>query len=386
MTSPATHAPTPIHHHSSSSIPSPRRTFGYKPPQPAFPTSQSNPNLNLNLSSPIPQRPSSSASSHSSSTINVTTGQSPYLHAPEPQRTRSASSASTEAFETAATKAQAWLSTWSPYKGEGRGREFLSNTLNGVAGVANTVSHGINGAVTKGVQLSAEGRKGMNRPASFSAAGANEPIYPSGSALATSPPEPTHTASMSAIPTASTAKKPPQPANFSRLGPQISPPLEQQSLRPPLGHPTSSPANPNGHRRASSTAQGLAHGSMLNPNHVRTGSTSHTRSPSFGAAMVTSLSRSSSTATGGRSLTGKSQGMPYKIGFQPAGVRSDRSEEFQDARRAAGEERDKEEGRLGRRWAKVSFTLLFFDAWKLTFSSSTYISTRLKVRHRPYLP
>lgn len=46
--------------------------------------------------------------------------------------------------------------------------------------------------------------------------------------------------------------------------------------------------------------------------------------------------------------------MSYKVGFQPAGVRHDRSEEFQDMRKLASEERDKEEGRLGRRWAKVS--------------------------------
>jgi hypothetical protein len=50
---------------------------------------------------------------------------------------------------------------------------------------------------------------------------------------------------------------------------------------------------------------------------------------------------------------GKSAGMPYKIGFQPAGVKHDRTEEFQDERSRRGEERDKEEGRLGRRWAKV---------------------------------
>lgn len=46
--------------------------------------------------------------------------------------------------------------------------------------------------------------------------------------------------------------------------------------------------------------------------------------------------------------------MPYKIGFQPAGVKTDRTGEFMDDRRRWAEERDKEEGRLGRRWAKVS--------------------------------
>jgi rabenosyn-5 len=45
--------------------------------------------------------------------------------------------------------------------------------------------------------------------------------------------------------------------------------------------------------------------------------------------------------------------MPYKIGFQPAGVKVDKSEEYIEARRRSAEEREKEEGRLGRRWAKV---------------------------------
>jgi hypothetical protein len=45
--------------------------------------------------------------------------------------------------------------------------------------------------------------------------------------------------------------------------------------------------------------------------------------------------------------------MPYKIGFQPSGVRSDRTAEFMMERRTLSIERDKEEGRLGRRWAKL---------------------------------
>lgn len=44
----------------------------------------------------------------------------------------------------------------------------------------------------------------------------------------------------------------------------------------------------------------------------------------------------------------------YKPGFQPPGVRATRTGEFEDARRKVGEERSREEGRLTRRWAKVS--------------------------------
>lgn len=50
--------------------------------------------------------------------------------------------------------------------------------------------------------------------------------------------------------------------------------------------------------------------------------------------------------------------MPYKVGFQPAGVKHDRTAEFHADRKRMAEEREKEEGRLGRRWAKVRNTLL----------------------------
>lgn len=46
-------------------------------------------------------------------------------------------------------------------------------------------------------------------------------------------------------------------------------------------------------------------------------------------------------------------GTPYKIGFQPQGVRNDRTEEYMEARRAVEAGREVEEGRLSRRWAKV---------------------------------
>ena len=47
--------------------------------------------------------------------------------------------------------------------------------------------------------------------------------------------------------------------------------------------------------------------------------------------------------------------MPYKIGFQPAGVRYDQTEQFVVDRKRMSEEVEKVEGRLGRRWAKVGF-------------------------------
>jgi len=51
--------------------------------------------------------------------------------------------------------------------------------------------------------------------------------------------------------------------------------------------------------------------------------------------------------------------MPYKVGFQPAGVKHDRTAEFHSDRKRMAEEREKEEGRLGRRWAKVILVYLY---------------------------
>jgi hypothetical protein len=71
-------------------------------------------------------------------------------------------------------------------------------------------------------------------------------------------------------------------------------------------------------------------------------------------------SRSSSTANGNGIW--RSAGMPYKVGFQPAGVKNDRTAEFHSDRKRMAEEREKEEGRLGRRWAKVCFLTLRNEA------------------------
>ena len=68
--------------------------------------------------------------------------------------------------------------------------------------------------------------------------------------------------------------------------------------------------------------------------------------------------------------------MPYKVGFQPAGVKHDRTAEFHSDRKRMAEEREKDEGRLGRRWAKVS-PLMFFVFTILSDSLWTYISIPL---------
>lgn len=344
-----------------------RRSFGVATPRP---------------SPSLTPRPSSVASSASGSSTPVPTLSTSPAFLNEPQRTRSGSQASTEAFADAATKAQAWLSGWAP-RGEGRSREFISSTFSNVAGVASTVSQGIGGAVGKGFNenFGKDSRLPLgSRPNSYAGPGSNDNnVIDLDRRLSEeqerplSPPGPKHTVSTSALPT---GRKIPQPANLSRLGPSPGPPPEN-GLKPSISQPSISITN----RRTSSsgntslTSVPMAnstsstsnlHGpSGLNPNavHVRSNSASHSRTQSFGknthnVGSYTSngtpgLSRSSSTATGGLSVMGKSAGMPYKIGFQPAGVKHDRTEEFQDERSRRGEERDKEEGRLGRRWAKV---------------------------------
>lgn len=331
------------------------------------------------------------------STSNTPRSSTPTLVPPpvEPRRSRSSSSASlvsqdgSDAHNNSFGKAQAWLSTWAP-RGEGRTREFLAHTVNGVASVASTVS----GTVTNTL----EQRAGLgNRPNSFhtiqdpqlqaqaqtqaqAQAQAQSPgtVAPSGLRSVVSPPGPTHTASTPTVPASQMARRPLQPANASRLAaptPSTSPPLGN-AHRPSLSMSNTSPpttsAGPSttqttvnasasaGRSNSTSTPTAMStHGpSHLNPNqtqHRSSFSFTHTRSPSVGQpphAASPTPSRSSSTANGNGIWKGA--GMPYKVGFQPAGVKSDRTAEFRSDRKRMAEEREKEEGRLGRRWAKVS--------------------------------
>lgn len=354
---------------------SPRPTFTTDPPRRAFGS----------FTKPLPS-PSNRPPSPSPNGSTTPTGNTFLIPPAEPQRTLSASSVSSEAL-TAANKAQAWLQGWAP-KGEGRGREFLSNTLSGVAGVASTVGHGINGAVNNiGVQLSSEQareRAGMDsRPSSYTTPTSTTPtdgMSPLARADSWSPPQPSYSVTIPQLPPPSptlpvptpTGKKIAQPSNLSRLGSHTSytamspsSPTNPSLLRPSIPHPTSTASLPPNIPRTSSNSVNLTtpqkpHGpSHLNP-HTRSASHSNTypqssnnRSASFGP-LSPSLSRSSSTTAG--ASTSRSAGMPYKIGFQPGGVRNDRTGEFTETRRRHGEGREKEEGRLGRRWAKVCLT------------------------------
>jgi rabenosyn-5 len=337
--------------------------------------------------SPQPRRFGSIAPTPPRSSNNTPRISTPTLVPPpaEPRRTRSSSSASvisqdgSDVNNNSFGKAQAWLSTWAP-RGEGRTREFLAHTVNGVASVASTVSSGLGGTVN-----TLEQRAGLgSRPNSFHAVGQT-----SGQGLGiqghgqgeqlrqvVSPPGPVHTASSPSLPLsqATTGRKPLMPANASRLAPSTpsnnhatSPPTSNGLHRPSLSlsnSPSSSPSlsaqPPPGHQRSntSSSQTHAPHGpSHLNPkprasfshpapNHVRSPSMSYVPSAS------PTPSRSSSTANG----IWRSAGMPYKVGFQPAGVKHDRTAEFHNDRKRMAEEREKEEGRLGRRWAKVRLT------------------------------
>ncbi|WWC68141.1 uncharacterized protein I206_102064 [Kwoniella pini CBS 10737] len=361
-------------------------------------------------------RPSSSSSNHSNSSSTALV--------PPPisvQRTRSTSSASSTgsggntltnspfipqqshgqqggppAFDIglAADKAQQWLSTWAP-RGEGRSREFLANTLNGVANVASQVSNNLNRdgfgsrsnsfASNSGqapVIIPPTESQGSNTSTSNSP---EDTRYGSAFGLSVSPspsPGPGNTFTLPQAPsinhTTSTpalvTKKILQPANLARLGHSNSttsaPTTNSTSaLTVGIGKMSNSPNSssiPGGLPRTTSsnlasTSTTNLHGpSHLNPNassssvpsgHRRnssTASTSHRRTSSFGIA---TLSRSSSITKTNTNM--KSAGMPYKVGFQPQGVRHDRTEEFMQARKATGEDREREEGRLGRRWAKL---------------------------------
>ncbi|WVF69598.1 hypothetical protein IAT40_004376 [Kwoniella sp. CBS 6097] len=419
------------------------------------------------------QRPSSSSST--TSLTSIPTSPSPALvpPAPQPQRTRSASSASSTVSASsgfphpqplpppgpplspsqvqgqgqggfditfAADKAQQWLSTWAP-RGEGRGREFLNNTLNNVASVASTVSHNLNrdgfvigsGAsgrsnsfvsTTSTAPLSVSGAGGGGGGGSSASPSTSPAEAPRVFGSSVSPPpvlnhsnttpvlssQQTSSPSPQAPQLMNGGRRIPQPANLARLGqssstsaapttsalsqsrtvsasaagagltnpafggsttslPSTLPRSSSGTLTPTTGLHGPSHLNPNasqshpdqGHRRNSSTASSSTANAnvTLSPNNAVA---PHRRSSSFGLTATNpfaktgrspSISRSSSTTA--RSVTGnmKSAGMPYKIGFQPQGVRSDRTADYNEARRLKGEDREREEGRLGRRWAKL---------------------------------
>jgi rabenosyn-5 len=356
--------------------------------------------------------PSSSLAVKPASRSNTPRSSTPTLVPPpiEPRRTRSSSSASVVSQDGSEVnnsfgKAQAWLSTWAP-RGEGRTREFLAHTVNGVASVASTVSSGLGGTVN-----TLEQRAGLgSRPNSFHAVGTgsgNVNVNGNGNGLGgggstptlvggdglrqvVSPPGPIHTASTPTLTTTQMAngRKTLMPANASRLastppsGSGIGPGLAKSPPSSGFHRPSLSLSNASS-SSSTPTVQGpgpsrtntgssqtgphhAPHGSShLNPNpHGKRGSFSnpaaiaignHTRSPSMSYAPSASPtpSRSSSTANTNGGIW-RSAGMPYKVGFQPAGVKNDRTSEFHSDRKRMAEEREKEEGRLGRRWAKVS--------------------------------
>ena len=336
-----------------------------------------------------PPRPTSSGSNSSShhSSLTATPNGSAVnlfgtLQPPQPaaENHRRSSSFTTnlnpafDSFESAADRSLAWLHTWAP-KGEGRGREFLSNTLNGVVTVAGAVGSGIGEIGAEGLQ-----RAGLSRPSSFnnaaasaSAATTSPPISSSSNgsvspplseahaqlprlSTSISPPHALQSRSTSDLPI-QVGRKIPQPSNLARLTPNSA------QTRPSISHPATSisvPTAPSVARASSSTAAPQqVHTGPHGPSHLnprRPSASAHSRSPSIGFGVSPQpggVSRSSSRATT-NAAGGLRAGMPYKIGFQPQGVRNDRTADYMDERRKWSDERDKEEGRLGRRWAKVS--------------------------------
>lgn len=358
-------------------------------------------------SSAPPQRPSSSASNTSTSPVPTP---SPNLMPPPPQRTRSASSTSSSqannaaAFDItqAADKAHQWLSNWAP-RGEGRGREFLINGLNGVASVASTVSSGLN--------VRHEKDRDVHRSLSFLGPSTSNSVSPSTSPegrfhVSTSPPGPIHTQSTpqfgvtqpESLVSNGTRKVLP-PANLARLGhaattnstPTISSgPSAVHQQRPATLHSGSTASLPSANHRSS--IHGPSHLGPNSPTHRRTSSSHSNHRPFPFANGSHGMSSKSSSMSRSSSMTGVSArpymrnlGTPYKIGFQPQGVRNDRTEEYMEARRAVEAGREVEEGRLSRRWAKVWMFLLNFRKYAHTRNNpslSIYISTQLYLKQQ----
>ncbi|BEJ03441.1 hypothetical protein CcaverHIS641_0106160 [Cutaneotrichosporon cavernicola] len=134
------------------------------------------------------------------------------------------------------------------------------------------------------------------------------------------------------------------PANARRLGPP-APANARRLVResaPPTPLPLSDSSPDARTLSPSPTAAAFQRANSFD------GRSSHTRASSFPFPLSTSPAPSAASTSSRRA-----RGTPYKIGFQPSGVRRDRSIDFVAARKANASERDKEEGRLNRRWAKL---------------------------------
>ena len=387
MTSPASHPSSPVAQ-SSISVPVPNGRGSNGPTTLAVPRRRfgaASPTTSTKPVRPNDARPSSSTSSSSSirAATPLPNALAQGLLTPPDDGFRQDVAAldhrrSSSFTAEGVNKAQSWLSGWAP-RGEGRGRAFVNNTLHGVAGVASQVGQEINGAFGNfGVHYGSPTPSPAPPTSTSTFPGSQShspspplPPPPASSSdfetshemnRAVSPPGPTHTSSTPSIPT---TKRILQPSNISRLGPSSPPIPDGLTMRPSMSNPSTSTNLPSIHNPQPHAVHGPSH---LNP-HLRAGTESvgphaglraHARSPSFGngsnavaSGSIGGLTRSDSQATGGLSMTGKGAGMPYKIGFQPAGVRSDQTEQFLAERKRMGEEVEKVEGRLGRRWAKV---------------------------------
>lgn len=106
------------------------------------------------------------------------------------------------------------------------------------------------------------------------------------------------------------------------------------------------------------------------PNHPQSGQ----RSRSHSLMQVQTVLQPQRAASISRSSLGPSQ-TPYRPGFQPAGVKTYRTEEYLEVRNRKLAEISKEEGRLGRRWGKVNgFVPAFLGGFTLLKLSFAYHS------------
>ncbi|GHJ83944.1 hypothetical protein NliqN6_0346 [Naganishia liquefaciens] len=125
----------------------------------------------------------------------------------------------------------------------------------------------------------------------------------------------------------------------------------QEQTRHPAGH-----LDGNGNGMTRSTSSGLSKGLHPPSNASGTSTPVHPqsgqRSRSHSLMQVQTIAQPQRAASISRSSLGPSQ-TPYRPGFQPAGVKVYRTEEFLEARNRKLAEISKEEGRLGRRWAKL---------------------------------
>lgn len=158
--------------------------------------------------------------------------------------------------------------------------------------------------------------------------------------------------SVSTPPPTSLDRPPPAPANLARLAAASGggggiPPSRSSSLN------DANDVLRRTHRASASSSQVPSPSATPQPPQASTMMPRSASTSTNQSLAAVAMRRGSSAQTQHTQTASSSIVRAYRPGFQPQGVRRSRTEEYEAARRAKVDELGREEGRLGRRWAKL---------------------------------